>query len=40
MENIYVSVKSVNLNSSSCLVESKGLDLDQIDKEVAVTGNA
>ena len=40
MGNIYVSVKSVNLNFSSCLVESEGLDLDQTDKEVAITGNA
>ena len=33
-------MESVYLNFSCCLEESKEVDLDETDKEVAITGNA
>lgn len=39
-ENLCECEQRINLNFSSCLEESVGVDLDETDKEVAVRGDA
>ena len=39
-ENLCECEERINLNFSSCLEESVGVDFDETDKEVAVRGNA
>ena len=39
-EYLFKCEECINLNFSSCLEESKGVSVDETDKEVTITGNA